>query len=219
MHFNKQFGSKVRKVSFPALSESFDIFNENYKIENEPSLASQLVDCKYEPNMWIELIKKLIGLSVFTWPLIFLCFFSASTRGINERTKSFVKKADRLRQEMIDMFEKNADAEANSEAKFEGSIFLYPTHPELAPKHHTTIFKVNNTSYTSVFNILGFPVTQVPLGLNREGLPIGIQIIAAPFCDHLTLSAAVELEAKFDGWVPPCKVDVKRTSRVSETRT
>ena len=219
MHFNKQFGSKVRKVSFPGLSESFDIFVENYKIENEPSFASQLVDCKYEPNMWMEIIKKLIGLSPFTWPLIVLSIFNSRTGAITEKTRECIKKAERLRTEMLDTFEKNSvDADADTDAQFEGSIFLYPSHPELAPKHHTTIAKVNNTSYTSIFNILGFPVTQVPLGLNREGLPIGIQVVAAPFCDHLTLGAAIQLEKKFGGWVPPCKVDVKRTSRVSETR-
>lgn len=222
MHFNKQFGSKVRKVSFPTLSESFDIFLENYKIENEPSFASQLVDCKYEPNMWIEIVKKLFGLSTFTWPLIVLSIFNSKFGAINERTKIFIKKAERLRTEMLEMFEKNSnDNTGQSEGieHFEGSIFLYPTHPELAPKHHTTIGKINNTSYTSIFNILGFPVTQVPLGLNREGLPIGIQVIAAPFQDHLTLGAAIELETKFGGWIAPCKIDIKRTSRVSESRT
>lgn len=202
-HFKEKYETNVSKVSFPSLSESFDIFVENFKIENEPSFASQLVEEKHEPNMWIELIKKCFGNSKFTWPMIILSIFDSQNNQINQTTKEYVAKADKLRKDMIDMFETKHDANN------EGSIFLYPTHPEVALKHHTTISKANNTSYTSVFNILGIPVTQVPLGLNREGLPIGIQIVATPFCDHLTLAAAVELEMNFGGWVPPCKIDVK----------
>jgi fatty acid amide hydrolase 2 len=54
-----------------------------------------------------------------------------------------------------------------------------------------------------VFNLLGLPVTQVPLGLNRRGLPLGVQVAAADGNDHLTIAAALELERRFGGWVWP----------------
>jgi fatty acid amide hydrolase 2 len=60
-------------------------------------------------------------------------------------------------------------------------------------------------SYTGIFNILGFPVTQCPMGLNKNGLPIGVQVIAAPFNDHLTIAVANEIEKQFGGWVSPSK--------------
>jgi fatty acid amide hydrolase 2 len=41
------------------------------------------------------------------------------------------------------------------------------------------------------------------MGLNHEGLPIGVQVIAAPYQDRLCLAVAKELETAFGGWVPP----------------
>jgi len=47
------------------------------------------------------------------------------------------------------------------------------------------------------------PATQVPLGLDDRGLPLGVQVIAARGNDHLTIAVALELERAFGGWVPP----------------
>lgn len=55
-------------------------------------------------------------------------------------------------------------------------VFLFPTHPTAAPFHHEPLIKPLNFAYTSAINILGLPSTACPLGLNREGLPIGIQV-------------------------------------------
>jgi fatty acid amide hydrolase 2 len=55
----------------------------------------------------------------------------------------------------------------------------------------------------AVFNLLGLPVTEVPLGLNLKGLPLGVQVAAADGNDHLTIAAALALERRFGGWVPP----------------
>jgi fatty acid amide hydrolase 2 len=86
-------------------------------------------------------------------------------------------------------------------------IFIYPTHPEAAPKHNVTLLKFINCAYTGVFNTLNVAVTQVPLGLNSEGLPIGVQVVAAPYNDHLTIAVAEELEKQFGGWVPSCQIN------------
>ena len=34
-----------------------------------------------------------------------------------------------------------------------------------------------NCGYTAIFSVLGFPVTQVPLGLGSWGVPLGLQVI------------------------------------------
>ena len=60
-----------------------------------------------------------------------------------------------------------------------------------------------NFSYTGIFNVLGNPVTQVPLGLGNCGVPLGIQVVAGRNHDRLTLAVAQELENLFGGWVPP----------------
>ncbi|KAI1887910.1 hypothetical protein AGOR_G00195350 [Albula goreensis] len=82
-------------------------------------------------------------------------------------------------------------------------VLLYPSHPHIAPKHHHPLFTPFNFCYTGIFNILGLPVTQVPLGLSREGLPLGLQLVAGRLQDHLTLATALHLERACGGWREP----------------
>ena len=44
--------------------------------------------------------------------------------------------------------------------------------------------------YTSVFNLTRHPAASVPCGLSREGLPVGLQIVAGHFKDASVLAAA-----------------------------
>ena len=60
-----------------------------------------------------------------------------------------------------------------------------------------------NFSYTAIFNATAFPVTSVPLGLSKEGLPLGVQVVSAPEHDHFTIAIALELHKKFGGWQFP----------------
>lgn len=64
-------------------------------------------------------------------------------------------------------------------------------------------------AYTAIFNVLHVPVTQVPLGLAKNGMPLGLQIVAGPYNDHVTIAVAQELEQAFGGWVPPCPIDCR----------
>ena len=61
---------------------------------------------------------------------------------------------------------------------------------------------------TAMFNMFGMPVTQVPLGLADDGLPLGVQVVSAPGHDHVSIAVALELErASVVGWIPQ---DVRR---------
>lgn len=55
----------------------------------------------------------------------------------------------------------------------------------------------------AIFNILGLPVTQCPLGLSKEGLPLGVQVIGGKLQDQVTLAVAIYLEKTFGGWRDP----------------
>ena len=74
-----------------------------------------------------------------------------------------------------------------------------------APYHGQLIVKTANFCYTTIFNVLGNPATQVPLGLGSWGVPLGIQVVAAKNQDRNCLSVAQELEKMFGGWVMPSK--------------
>ncbi len=90
-------------------------------------------------------------------------------------------------------------------------VFLYPTCPVPAPYHNQPLTMIVNFAYTAVFNVLGLPVTAVPMGLSREGVPIGIQVVGNFYQDHLTIAVAEALEkASVAGWVPPFAQSVEQ---------
>ncbi|XP_043501542.1 fatty-acid amide hydrolase 2-like [Polistes fuscatus] len=82
-------------------------------------------------------------------------------------------------------------------------VLLYPSAPFPAVHHYSSFLRPYNFTYWALFNVLKFPVCQVPLGLDYDGLPLGIQVIAAPYRDHLCIAVAKELETAFGGWVQP----------------
>ena len=47
------------------------------------------------------------------------------------------------------------------------------------------------------------PSTVFPTGLSREGLPIGLQAVGAPYRDHLTIEFANLITKEMGGFVPP----------------
>lgn len=47
---------------------------------------------------------------------------------------------------------------------------------------------------------------KVPLGLDDDGLPLGIQVVSAPYNDRLCIAVAKHLEENFNGFVPPCNI-------------
>ena len=60
-----------------------------------------------------------------------------------------------------------------------------------------------NPGYTMIYNTTGWPSAVVRTGTSPEGLPIGIQMIAQPWNEHVSLAAAAYLEAKTGGWQKP----------------
>jgi fatty acid amide hydrolase 2 len=82
-------------------------------------------------------------------------------------------------------------------------VLLHPPAPAVAPKHGRTVGRFWWAHNTLVFNLAAVPVTQVPLGLDRRGLPLGVQVAAGPGRDHVSIAVALELERVFGGWVPP----------------
>ncbi|XP_055125405.1 fatty-acid amide hydrolase 2 isoform X3 [Symphalangus syndactylus] len=146
---------------------------------------------KHVNPLW-ELIKWCLGLSVYTIPSIGLALLEEKLRYNNGKYHKFKAVEESLRKELVEMLG-------------DDGVFLYPSHPTVAPKHHVPLTRPFNFAYTGVFSALGLPVTQCPLGLNAKGLPLGIQVVAGPFNDHLTLAVAQYLEKTFGGWVCPGK--------------
>jgi len=61
----------------------------------------------------------------------------------------------------------------------------------------------HDLTYNLPFNITGWPAAVVRCGTSKEGLPIGIQIIAKSWRDDIVLAVAKRLEEIFGGWRLP----------------
>ena len=77
------------------------------------------------------------------------------------------------------------------------------THPALP--HGQSIVEENfrGFSHTMAFNIAGWPAAVVRCGTSADGLPIAVQIAAAPWREDIALALALRLEAEFGGWTAP----------------
>lgn len=85
----------------------------------------------------------------------------------------------------------------------EVDIILAPSTPCVAPRigqqtmnldGQEMLVRPNLGIFTQPLSFIGLPIISVPV--KRDGLPIGIQIIAAPYNESLVLRVAAELEAK-----------------------
>lgn len=141
-------------------------------------------------NAMLDFLKFFVGKSSFSFmPLIILNFF---------RYPLYNKAAVPYFKEMLQVLSKEFE-----DLLDEDTVLFWPTYPVAAPYHGETILSAPSLGYTSIFNLLGLPATQCPLGFNKEGLPYGMQIVGKLYNDPLTLACAVEVEKAFGGWVPP----------------
>ncbi|XP_050562227.1 fatty-acid amide hydrolase 2-B isoform X2 [Spodoptera frugiperda] len=144
-------------------------------------------------SVWPEVLKTLIGMSNHN----FICVcYGPLTKFFDALPKSYYKKLLSIFDEIKAEFEKVLSDDV---------VLLHPTFPTPAHLHYRIYYKFLNCGYLTMFNALGLPVTQCPIGLSRKGLPVGIQIAANKCNDHLTIAVAKEFEKAFGGWVPPNK--------------
>ncbi len=75
-------------------------------------------------------------------------------------------------------------------------LLMMPTTPITAfPIDTKEDLRPQTTRLTRPFNLLGWPALSLPCGASSEGLPVGIQLVAAPGKEHLLLRAGEAIEA------------------------
>jgi Asp-tRNA(Asn)/Glu-tRNA(Gln) amidotransferase A subunit family amidase len=57
--------------------------------------------------------------------------------------------------------------------------------------------------YSQWLNLAGFPGVAVPVGMSREGLPIGVQVIGRPYEEEIILAVAEAVERERGPWQAP----------------
>ncbi|XP_042258355.1 fatty-acid amide hydrolase 2-B [Thunnus maccoyii] len=188
------FGVKVQEVKLPGLRYSFQIWDTYMGLPDKEGKPPQpFVELMGEPGrpvwpVW-ELLKWTMGKSEHTMAAIGLALLEMA-HGSKPASPFIIQQKEKLQKEVEELLGTDG-------------VFLYPSHPRVAPKHHHPLFRPFDFSYTGIINILGLPVTQCPLGLNEEGLPMGVQVVAGKLQDRLPLAVALYLEKAFGGWRDP----------------
>jgi Asp-tRNA(Asn)/Glu-tRNA(Gln) amidotransferase A subunit family amidase len=74
----------------------------------------------------------------------------------------------------------------------EGGVAVCPIFPTTAPRHDWAVPTAALTLHYQVWvNLAGLPGLSVPVGRNRKGMPVGVQIVGAPGAERTVLTAGL----------------------------
>ncbi|KPJ03855.1 Fatty-acid amide hydrolase 2 [Papilio xuthus] len=177
-----------RPYQHRALRHMFTLWRHGMAQEAD-SFPTLLTNNQGHANGLLELLKKVVGVSRYT--------LAAILKLLDEQVLPPVDRdwADRTTRELREDLLSTLGEEG---------VLLFPSAPAAAPYHYTLYLRPFNFSYWAIFNALKFPAAQVPVGVNSAGVPLGLQVVAAPRREALCLAVANHLEARFGGFVPPC---------------
>jgi amidase len=83
------------------------------------------------------------------------------------------------------------------------AILCPPSHA-LARAHNASYSdSFDDWSYITIHNLLGWPGVSVRAGTSKEGLPVGVQVVAAPWREDIALALAAKIETLMGGYQPP----------------
>ncbi|XP_015589795.1 fatty-acid amide hydrolase 2 [Cephus cinctus] len=186
----KGYGCNVKRFNVDmrdALEYALSTF---FTMDEMPQLLLNPDDPKKEKNLSWAVVKSLFGLSPYTRTALYLRFLKDVKVFMNDKKISHYKEQGKVLRENF------------MKILGEDNVLVCPSYTSAALMHNETIFNMSSVLYCVLFNLWGFPSTQVPMGLNKDGLPVGVQVVAMPNQDRLCLAVAKELEKGFGGWIP-----------------
>jgi fatty acid amide hydrolase 2 len=181
-------GAKRRKLISPRLKRSIELWAAFMGLAEDRTFGQRLVDADPEFYAPREVLKLMLGRSQYTLPTVALA--------LSELVKPLLSA--RMKKQLALVAELRAELEA---ALGPGGVLLHPPYTRVAPKHRYALATPLDFICCALFSVLEFPVTQVPFGFERHGLPLGVQVVGARGNDHLTLAVAQALEDELGGWV------------------
>ncbi len=185
----RSLGARTRVASVPALKRSFDIWGSMLAEAREVPFRTLLASGgRFSTPRELSLLLR--GRSAHTLPALGLAVLERWPDLLPSRGRKYVALGRALREELLSLVG-------------DDGVLFYPSFPTVAPKHHRPLLRPFAFAYTGILNVMELPATQVPLGLDPNGLPLGVQVAAAPGNDALTIAVARHLEGAFGGWVPP----------------
>lgn len=161
-----------------------------------------------DPARWWHYVLEHLGLSSspHTLPALGLCLIErlqnlsvaeARKPAIRARARALKKRLE----ELLGAFDERTRALAPP-AGGSHAVLLFPPHTQPAPRHCVPLFFPLQWAMTAIWNSMELPSTQVPLGHDAHGLPLGVQVIGGEGGDHVTIGVALFLERACGGFTP-----------------
>ncbi|XP_026737564.1 fatty-acid amide hydrolase 2-A-like isoform X1 [Trichoplusia ni] len=184
-------GSTVSEEKFKDLEDSVEIsVSAFFSMKDIPNLLQDPANPKRDKSLFVEFIKYFFGGGSRSLQGLSFSLINRSRLFIpDSRISYYNEKANALREQMQRVLGRSG-------------VLLYPVCSGAAHAHHAVFTRAAGALYSMLFNIVGAPATAVPLPAHH-GLPVALQVIAAPNQDRLCLAVAKQLEIGFGGWKPP----------------
>uniref|UniRef100_A0A915BV22 Amidase domain-containing protein n=1 Tax=Parascaris univalens TaxID=6257 RepID=A0A915BV22_PARUN len=188
-YFETKYDLCAIRLDLPFAHYAVEFFLTSIEVPGAPSFAHHMTDLKSELNCLGELVKWCFRRSRHTFPAIMTGILDRQSPFNDEQKKVLMSLRDRLNRELRELLQDDA-------------ILIFPSFPTTAPYHHQPLLTPLNFAYTALWNTLAMPVVQCPMGLNKRGIPLGVQVVGAPATDRLLIAVAQDLEDGFGGWRP-----------------
>ena len=182
-------GATVEHIELPRLRHGLGIWSAMMSAAGGPSFG-QMLKQGAPFHHGRELVRFALGRSPHTLPAVGLAVLDDVVKKLPGKTDEYLAHGRALRAEL--------EATLGPD-----TVLLFPSHTRPAPRHGRPLLPPVQWAFTAIWNVMEVPVTQVPLGLSAEGLPLGVQVIGRWGCDHVTVAVAQALERAMGGWVPP----------------
>lgn len=187
-HF-ESLGAQVEEASERLFNKAFKLWSARMIAIQDRSFKSALSG-RTQLSYLQEFSNIAFGKPKYTFPALLTAFLQEQEKKLPLTKKDLLGELQALHQEIENLLGP-------------GGILLMPTHPRVAFKHGQGLLHPFDWAYTGIINALNLPATAVPMGLNKEGLPLGLQVIGRSWEDDITINAALNLEEAFGGHIPP----------------
>ncbi len=185
-------GAREELIDLRGFYHAFDIWSNTLSSAGSTSFAEMM----YGNRQISEALKALINLpraqSTHTLPLVLLSLLERVPEVMPARMQRLVRQGEALRQQLIDHLGTDG-------------VLVDLAYPTTAPRHYRAMVPPWGFVRSAIYNALRLPSTEIPMGL-AQGLPTGVQVVAAAGQDALGLAVAQYLEQRQGGWIPPWKV-------------
>jgi len=180
-------GASVAELNEPRLKKAFEIWSAMLAEADGPSYA-EILGVHAPINVGAEWIRWFRRQSVHTAPGLLM----ATAEYLPKLIPNYAAKMASLGRELQGELESVLG---------DNGVLLHPPYSRVAPHHHFAWATPFHAACTAIFNVMEFPSTQMPMGLDRKGMPVGIQIVGKRGQDAMTIQLAEHLESAFGGWI------------------